>query len=153
MPPWRRCNIILFYCAYFQYLLIYGKKVNGSIVFFRDHCSFQKIWERQKGKHTLLRMNTFFCPILQSSLPLYGGGLTLSGTLLYLGHVHPWQILCCRLSVIADDAVVAVLVVELGSRIYMSAHVLLSKHTRHRANLFRLRPFHSEVGWSTAVFF
>ena len=44
---------------------------------------------------------------------MVGGGLTLSGSLLYFGHVHPLQLLRRRLSVIADDAVVAVLVVVL----------------------------------------
>ena len=61
------------------------------------------------------------CPILLSSLPFYGGGHTpIRGLFLYIDHVHPSQLLRRRLSMIADDAVVAGLlfVVELRSRIY-----------------------------------
>ena len=45
----------------------------------------------------------FFCPILPSTLPLYGRGPYPIRVSSYLGLVHPTQLLRLRLSVIAVD--------------------------------------------------
>ena len=59
----------------------------------------------------------FSCPILLSSLPLCGGPYPIR-VILYHGQVHPSKLLCCRLSLIADDVVVAMSVVELCSQVF-----------------------------------
>ena len=62
------------------------------------------------------KYSVFFLSCSPLFITLYGGGLTLSGSLLFILAMYIHH------SVIADDAVVAVLavmlVVELGSRIY-----------------------------------
>ena len=62
-------------------------------------------------------MSVFSCPILLSSLPLCGR-LTLSGSSYILARYIHRSYSTVGLSMIADDLVVAVLVVELCSRVF-----------------------------------
>ena len=96
------------YCVS-QSLLFLGLFMHPSHLL---HCSL-KLKIQVKLLNVLKPLNSFFsCPILLSSLPLYGD-LTLywGSSLSFLArYIHRCS-LRCRLSLLADDVVVAVLVV------------------------------------------
>ena len=61
----------------------------------------------------------FSCPILLSSLPFYGGGLTLSGSLLILAYLQSSLLLSGKLSLVADIVIgCRVVNVVLRKRVY-----------------------------------
>ena len=88
-----------------------------------------------------------FFPVLFSShhYPSMAGTLPLSGVSPYLGLVHLSDLLCCRLSVMADDVFGwSVGVVELCSRI--------SDPSNQKANLFGLHSLPLGAKFATTAF-